>query len=81
MKGIELIILENLCPDFDAKYIARDEDDSLWVFNVRPVKGANTWSSDYFHPPESLNMFQHLFQFIQWEDKEPWKIEKELIPD
>lgn len=75
MTGVEQLILEHMHPGFKAKYLARDEDDSLWVFETKPIKGANTWSSDVFHPPESLNLFSHLFRFVQWEDKDPYRIE------
>lgn len=74
MNSTERLIIENINPDFKAGYIARDADGSLWVFETKPVKGSATWSSDILHPPESLCLFQHLFDFIKWEDKEAWKM-------
>lgn len=72
----EKIILENL--SYGWKYIVRDKDEVLFLFDEKPKKCRDTpsgiWSGDgdihYLEFP-----FHHMFQFIQWEDKEPCLIE------
>lgn len=74
----ERVILENI----DKKYswIARDEDGELSIYEEKPHKrehgcwNTESMSSEY----GSLSAFNHLFHFIEWEDKEPYNIE-ELI--
>ena len=69
----EKAILRNLPKKW--KYIARDEDSCLWIFNdYKPRKGSTSpeWLGNIGEP---LILFQHLFQFITWEDEEPTLIE------
>ena len=65
----ERIILENINKDY--KWIARDDGGNLHVFTVRPKKAKNYW---YFSSSYSLCAFNHLFQFITWDDSEPYNI-------
>lgn len=65
------------------KWIARDRDRLLFVFNVKPRKGINYevwdvagWDDDDYLEIEDSD----LFQFIQWEDEEPCSI-AELIEE
>lgn len=52
------------------KYIARDEDGELWLFENRPFKNGRSWYVlDGFG--ESFNLYKHLFQMVKWEDEEP----------
>ena len=62
------------------KWIARDGDDYLWGYEDRPkrLEGAQTWDdlkSGYY-----AFLGTDLFQFIQWEDEEPYSI-AELIDE
>lgn len=62
----ERIILRNI--DSKYKYIARDEDGLLRLYKTKPRKFLDIWSSvgwTWFY------VYNHLFQFIQWTDKEP----------
>lgn len=71
----ERIILENI--DKEYCYIARNENGNLEVFLGKPRKGGAIWRSrgfKYFH----ITCFNHLFQFITWEDSEPYNIEELL---
>ena len=69
----EKAILRNI--DKCVKYIARNMDDSLFVYDDKPVKTRDHWDCEfhiYYFP------FDHLFQFIKWEDEEPYLIENLL---
>ena len=70
----EKIILRNVPKQYE--WIARDAGDSLCVYTKRPIKQMSVWSTDGWMSPMSL--FHNLFQFIKWEDKEPYSIEKLL---
>lgn len=74
----EKAILRNIDKKF--KYIARDKDEMLFVFTGKPVKGECIWSAAN-GGLTSLRIFKHLFQFIKWEDKEPYNIEDLLKGD
>ena len=73
----EKVILRNLPKEY--KWIARDSDNLIYMFRKKPCKHHNIiWSDGYkftFFP------FGHLFQFIQWEDEEPYSIEELLGED
>lgn len=73
----ERVILENLPKKY--KWIARDRDNELSVYDRAPRKHGldQYWKNVGDHAAE-MNMFQHLFQFIKWEDKEPYNIEELL---
>lgn len=66
---IERIILENT--DERYKYIARDSNDELYLYSIKPFKKGSIWNCDGDGESEVLRAFNHLFQSIQWEDKEP----------
>ena len=67
----EKVILRNV--DKEIKYIARDEDGDLYVYMEKPAKS----QAGYWHESDNRNFdaYNHLFQFIKWEDKEPYLIE------
>lgn len=67
----ERVILRNL--DKKWKWIARDENGGVYVFNDEPRRGRGLWCGEY----GSLITFNHIFQFIKWVDK-PYNIEKLL---
>lgn len=68
----EHIVLQMLEKQY--QWIARDKNDALYVYEDKPCKkkSANSWSSEYGYC--ELSAFEHLFQFIRWEDDEPWLI-------
>lgn len=61
------------------KYIARDADEKLYVFDLVPSKKRNSWCIEsvfiYNYYNISENLFGKMFDFIKWEDEEPWSIE------
>ena len=61
------------------KYIARDKDKNLYVFDSLPSKGDNGWRIENILMCDYCNIFKKLFgdmfDFIKWEDEEPWSIE------
>lgn len=71
----ELIILKNIDPTF--KYIARDEDGELFLYDIKPAKSYGQWwvkgckSCDF-------RCYNHLFKDISWEDEEPTLIEVQI---
>lgn len=62
----------------DFKWLARDRDKELLAFQFRPSKavGWAFWVNTVLGI--ELELASHLFQFIQWEDDEPYEI-AELI--
>lgn len=78
----EKVILRNL--DKEYKLIARDEDGDVCVFTNKPFRNkpfreTNYKVGNYWFDSmrEDMRAFNHLFQFITWED-EPYEI-KELL--
>ena len=67
----EKVILRNVPKGY--KWIARDADDSLGVYTKRPIQQMSVWSTDGWMVP--MAPFYNLFQFIKWEDDEPYLIE------
>jgi len=57
------------------EWIARDKDEWLWVYHSRPNKLEKVWQAGVH---AELN--KNLFQFIKWEDEEPYSI-AELIEE
>lgn len=59
------------------KYLVRDEDKTLYVFDLLPIKETDGWSIEngadccYI----SKKLFGDMFDFIKWEDEEPRLIE------
>lgn len=75
---IEIVLLEALPKDYG--YIARDEDKELGIFESKPRKFTNwkNWDAENNFTKADTFHYPHLFNFIKWEDDEPWKI-SELI--
>ena len=72
----EKVFLDLLLPRW--KYIVRDKNTSLYVFTTIPRKATDCWSvkdisSNYCHVFKDL--LGEMFNFIKWDDKEPWSIE------
>ena len=69
----EKAILRNLPKEY--KWIARDECTYMYLYTNKPVKNAcRGWNGDGF----ARFIFHNLFQFIKWEDEEPYSIEELL---
>lgn len=75
----EKVILKNI--DKRYRWIARDEDGSLYVYIDKPVKVNTCWGLYPHTYASQLNLFNHLFQFIKREDEEPYLIEDLLKED
>ena len=65
----EKVILRNVPKEY--KWIARDLSGMVYIFIERPEKGQAIW----YGCGQPMISFYHLFQFIQWEDEEPYSIE------
>lgn len=79
----EKVFLRNI--DKKYKWITRDACGELWVYQIKPVKQKYEEIWDYYVEIdgdelwcEHLSLFNHLFQFIKWEDEEPYLIEELL---
>lgn len=72
----EKVILRNILQEYE--WIARDIDGSLYAYFSKPRKLTKTWVCSEVN--NGMKTFNHLFQFIKWEDEEPWSIE-ELLKD
>lgn len=64
----ELCILRNI--DKKYKWIARDSNKEVWVYQHKPKKGNTNWN--YLCDSKLLDMIKNsLFTEIKWEDEEP----------
>ena len=71
LKDFEKQILEHLVYRF--KYIARDKDDSLYVYNQEPEKHSSEWAIDEyeFGVSNNITVFDLLFPMVKWSDEKP----------
>ncbi len=72
----EKVILKSINKKY--KWIARDEDGELMVYSTRPLKDRHImkkWRVILTDEYELMHIFNHLFQFIKWEDEKPYLIE------
>ena len=73
----EKLYLDMIKPDY--MYIARDRNKSLFIYSEMPYRNncSIIWKVGSFNNlrqvPDSLKDIN--FDFIKWEDKEPWSIE------
>lgn len=74
LSEVERVILENI--DKQYKWIARDKSKNIHVYGSEPVKENMEWRD--IDSEMELLVFNHLFQFIKWEDDEPYNIEELL---
>ncbi|MBQ8298651.1 MAG: hypothetical protein IJX99_02095 [Clostridia bacterium] len=76
LSDAERVILENV--DKDYEWICRDKNGYLNVYIGKPTKNEKAqiwaWHTDY----RGIAAFPNLFQFIKWEDPEPYNIEELL---
>lgn len=73
----ERVILRNLPGKYE--WIARDESGVLYIYHDKPKKNSFAWAVGF--GSRCLNLFDHLFKMVKWEDDEPWKIEDLLKLD
>lgn len=66
---VEKTIARNI--DWEYKWIARDWDGNLCIYEGKPRKEEDSW---YFDGYNRFSYFNHLFSAIKWEDSEPTKI-------
>lgn len=62
----EKTIAKNISKEY--KWMARDRDGELCIYEEKPRKEENYW---YFDGYGRVSYFNHLFSAIKWEDKEP----------
>lgn len=55
-------------------FIARDKDDRLFLYETKPWRGELVWK----YTDNGIRIFKELFNFVKWEDKEPWNIDNIL---
>lgn len=75
----EKTILRNLPEEF--KYIARDSNTDIFIYKTKPTKKLSAWVNTITSNTAPLNLYAHLFQFVKWEDDEPYSIEELLKED
>lgn len=73
----EKTILRNLPVNYE--WIARDESGVLYIYQDKPKKEEFMWVDGFEN--RCLNLFNHLFEMVKWEDDKPWKIEDLLKLD
>ena len=59
------------------KYIARDEEGSIYAYSSKPTKRERAWFFDYVSVDdtwEDISLVSRMFTDIKWEDVEPFKI-------
>lgn len=69
----EKVILRNLSKKFN--WIARDKNGNLFVYCNKPFKSEVMWIPQKHADLTDISCFEHLFQFIKWQDEEPYLIE------
>lgn len=57
------------------KYVARDKENWLFGYEKKPVRLETGWSQLNDAKYKSVEVFDNLFQFVQWTDEEPFCIE------
>ena len=65
----EKAILRNVPKHYE--WIARDIDGRLYIYASKPKKGLTIWLDTGL----PMITFDHIFEFIKWEDEEPYLIE------
>ena len=63
---VEKTIARNI--DWEYRWMARDQDGTLCIYEGKPRKRNDSWISDDY---KYFSYFNHLFPAIKWEDEEP----------
>lgn len=66
---VEKTIARNI--DWEYRWMARDQDGNLCIYEEKPRKEEDSW---YFDGYNRFSYFNHLFSAIKWEDEEPTRI-------
>lgn len=69
MNVLEKTLLENLPTEY--KYIARDEQDRLYLYKEKPTKQRFCW---FTYDKYSEFPYEHFFDYVKWQDSEPQNI-------
>ena len=56
----------------DYYYLARDKDDTLFLHSEKPIRCIQ---EEWYSPYEQIGICCDFFNFITWQDKEPWSVE------
>lgn len=65
------------CEAVESGWLARDEDEELYLHQNKPEKRTITWVGDITSSEINLRFYPS-FDFITWEDDEPYSIEEML---
>lgn len=68
----EYDILKYLLEKTQYRFIARERNDTIYIYKRKPKKGSDAW--EIISGMQNLNLFINLFPFIEWEDSEPTSI-------
>ena len=62
-------------------WLARDKDETLWLFTYKPRKGEEEWESTNFYNKNFTCMILNgsLFPEVKWSDEEPTKLKLEIV--
>lgn len=72
----EFDFFNNVDPEY--KWIVRDEDGGLCLYEDKPQKGNGVWFRMEYDKFSLMYCLNHLFTFIKWEDEEPTNIQELL---
>lgn len=75
----EHLIFKYIIENTEYRYIARDRNNDLYIYENLPTKLDNSWSvCSSGGDVKILDCFNDLFLFVRWEDSEPTSIEDVL---
>lgn len=66
------------CEATQKGFIAKDMDGLLCLYRIKPTKGRNAWECMLADCIRISSFFETKFEFIKWDDAEPWSIESLL---
>lgn len=66
-------VLKYLLENTQYRFIARERNDTIYIYTRKPKKGSDAW--EIISGMRNFNLFINLFPFIEWEDSEPTSIE------
>ena len=66
-------VLKYLLEKTQYRFIARERNDTIYIYKRKPKKGSDAW--EIISGMRNFNLFINLFPFIKWEDSEPTSIE------
>lgn len=75
LSRLEYDILKYISDNTKYLYITRDRCNGLFLYGMEPSKGDGYWNGKSY---AGMTAFNKLFQFIQWEDKQPTSIKEVL---